>query len=143
MPLARHRICPWYPKRRHRNRVRCGPGRPQGQNPARGIRRSLTPYHVERSKMFALERLGKSPLVDANRIAVAIEMTRFPASVDKTLEIVGLEPKLVQAADLIGQLGDPLYSRNANALFYEFEEIGLNRQFGYSTPADLIDKYPA
>ena len=103
---------------------------------------ALTPYHVERSKMFALERLGKSPLVDANRIAVAIEMTRFPASVDKTLEIVGLEPKLVQAADLIGQLGDPLYSRKANALFYEFEEIGLNRQLGYSTPADLIDKYP-
>jgi len=104
---------------------------------------ALTPYHVERSKMFALERRGKSPLVDANRIAVAIEMTRFPASVDKTLETVGLEPKLVQAADLIGQLGDPLYSRKANALFYEFEEIGLNRQLGYSTPADLIDKYPA
>ena len=102
---------------------------------------ALTPYHVERSKMFALERLGKSPLVDANRIAVAIEMTRFPASVDKTLEIVGLEPT-GQAADLIGQLGDPLYSRKANALFYEFEEIGLNRQLGYSTPADLIDKYP-
>src|SRR6478752_2987424 len=55
---------------------------------------ALTPYHVERSKMFAIERLGKSPLVDANRIAVAIEMTRFPASVDKTLETVGLEPKL-------------------------------------------------
>ena len=104
---------------------------------------ALTPYHVERSKMFAIERLGKSPLVDANRIAAAIEMTRFPASVDKTLETVGLEPKLAQAADLIGQLGDPLYSRKANALFYEFEEIGLNRQLGYSTPADLIDKYPA
>ena len=104
---------------------------------------ALTPYHVERSKMFAIERLGKSPLVDANRIAAAIEMTRFPASVDKILETVGLEPKLAQAADLIGQLGDPLYSRKANALFYEFEEIGLNRQLGYSTPADLIDKYPA
>jgi len=50
---------------------------------------------------------------------------------------------LVQAADLIGQLGDPTYPRKANALFYEFEEIGMNRQLGYSSPADLIDKYPA
>jgi hypothetical protein len=49
----------------------------------------------------------------------------------------------VQAADLIGQLGDPLYARKANALFYEFEEIGINRQLGYSSPADLTDKYPA
>jgi len=104
---------------------------------------ALMPYHVERSKMFALERLGPSPLVDAKRIARAIEQTRFPASIDHTVETVGLEPKLVQAADLIGQLGDPLYPKKANALFYEFEETGLNRQFGYSSPADLIDKYPA
>ena len=53
-----------------------------------------------------------------------------------------LEPILVQAADLIGQLGDPLYARKANALYYEFEEIGMNRQLGYTSPADLIDKYP-
>ena len=49
----------------------------------------------------------------------------------------------MQAADLIGQLGDPLYSKKANALFWEFEEIGMNRQLGYSSPADLIDRYPA
>jgi len=104
---------------------------------------ALTPYHVDRSKMFAMERLGPSPLVDAKRIANAIEMTRFPASVDKTVETVGLEPKLVQAADLIGQLGDPMYPKKANALFFEFEETGLNRQLGYSSPADLIDRYPS
>jgi hypothetical protein len=104
---------------------------------------ALMPYHVERSKMFAIERLGPSPLVDAKRIADAIEMTRFPASVDQTVETVGLEPKLVQAADLIGQLGDPTYPKKANALYHEFEETGLNRQFGYSSPADLIDRYPA
>ncbi len=49
----------------------------------------------------------------------------------------------MQAADLIGQLGDPLYARKANALYYEFEEIGMNRQLGYMSPADLTDKYPA
>jgi hypothetical protein len=76
------------------------------------------------------------------RVAKAIELTRFPASVDQSVEAVGLEPKLVQAADLIGQLGDPMYPKKANALFYEFEEAGMNRQLGYSSPADLIDKYP-
>ena len=40
------------------------------------------------------------------------------------------------------QLGDPHYLRKANALYYEFEEIGLNRQFGYESPADIVDKYP-
>ena len=49
---------------------------------------------------------------------------------------------LLRAADLIGQLGDPHYLRKANALFYEFEEIGLNKQLGYESPADLVDKYP-
>ena len=49
---------------------------------------------------------------------------------------------LLRAADLIGQLGDPNYLKKANALFYEFEEIGLNKQLGYDTPADVVYKYP-
>jgi hypothetical protein len=103
---------------------------------------ALTPYHVDRSKIFALERLEKAPNIDAARVAEAIEMTRFPVPQDRQ-RASGLEPKLVQAADLIGQLGDPLYSRKANALYCEFEEIGMNRQLGYSSPADIIEKYPA
>jgi hypothetical protein len=35
-----------------------------------------------------------------------------------------------------------MYSRKANALYCEFEEIGRNRQLGYSSPADIIDRYP-
>jgi hypothetical protein len=103
---------------------------------------ALTPYHVDRSKLFAFERLGNSPTIDASRIAEAIEMTRFPVRLDHSTD-EALEPRLVQAADLIGQLGDPMYSRKANALYSEFEEIGMNRQLGYSSPADIIDKYPA
>ena len=49
---------------------------------------------------------------------------------------------LLRAADLIGQLGDPHYLRKANALYHEFEEIGLNGQLGYGSPSDLVDKYP-
>ena len=50
--------------------------------------------------------------------------------------------RVAAGADLIGQLGDPHYLRKTNALYYEFEEIGLNRQLGYELPADLVDKYP-
>ena len=49
---------------------------------------------------------------------------------------------LLRAADLIGQFGDPNYLKKANAFFYEFEEIGLNKTLGYDTPADVVYKYP-
>ncbi len=101
---------------------------------------SLMPYHVDRSKLFAYERLGNWPRIDPARVAQAIELTRFPPALDG--RAVGLEARLMLASDLIGQLGDPLYPKKANALFAEFEELGANRQFGYGNPADLVDKYP-
>ncbi len=102
---------------------------------------ALMPYHVDRSKLFVYERLGNSPHIDPARVAESIELTRFPPCLDGR-ENADLEARLVLASDLIGQLGDPLYPKKANALFAEFEEIGSNRQFGYDTPADLVDKYP-
>jgi hypothetical protein len=102
---------------------------------------ALTPYHVERSKLFAVDRLAKMDLIDADRVVRAIELTRFPSAV----ELNGKgdeEGSLVRAADLIGQLGDPHYLRKANALYYEFEEVGMNKQLGYESPADLTDLYP-
>jgi hypothetical protein len=103
---------------------------------------ALTPYHVDRSKLFVRERLGASPTIDAERVARAIEFTRFPAGQPSADSPEDREGRLVQAADLIGQLGDPLYLKKANALFCEFEEIGLNRQLGYTSPADLVERYP-
>ena len=32
--------------------------------------------------------------------------------------------------------------KRPNALYYEFEEVGVNEQFGFSSPADLTDLYP-
>ena len=103
---------------------------------------ALSPYHVDRSKLFVMERLGASPTIDAERIARALEFTRFPPCQPSAEAPEDREGRLVQAADLIGQLGDPLYLKKANALFYEFEEIGLNRQLGYASPADLVERYP-
>lgn len=101
---------------------------------------SLTPYHVERSKLFAKDRLAQTNFLDADRIARAIEFTRFPSA--RLNEREDEEGTLVRAADLIGQLGDPHYLRKAKALFCEFEEVGTNRQLGYESPADLTDRYP-
>jgi hypothetical protein len=106
---------------------------------------ALGPYHVDRSKLFVVERLDATDEVDAGRIARAIEYTRFPyadkpkGDIDDLNEEEGL---LLRAADLIGQLGDPNYMRKSNRLFHEFEETGLNKTLGYATPADIVYKFP-
>jgi len=103
---------------------------------------ALAPYHVERSKLFVLDRLAEVEELDGALIAGAIEHTRFPFSAQPVDPAIGEWAALLRAADLIGQLGDPHYLRKTNAIYYEFEEIGLNRQLGYESPADLVDKYP-
>jgi len=102
---------------------------------------ALFPYHVDRSKLFVMDRVGKIESLDAARIANAIELTRFPSphGADDSDDELGT---LLCAANLIGQLGDPHYLRKANALYYEFEEVGMNKQLGYTSPADLTDLYP-
>mgnify|MGYP003347751673 CR=1 FL=1 len=80
--------------------------------------------------------------LDAKRVACAIEGTRFPPQLPAEGECCPVDSALLRAADFIGQLGDPNYIRKANALYYEFEEAGLNRQLGYSSPADIVNLYP-
>jgi hypothetical protein len=107
---------------------------------------ALAPYHVERSKLFVLDRVAAVEELDSARIARAIGFTQFPYASslnDKEDQNATEEDgSLLRAADLIGQLGDPNYLRKANALYYEFEEIGLNKQLGYESPADIVDRYP-
>jgi len=103
---------------------------------------ALAPYHVDRSRLFVTERLDGAEEVDAARIARAIEYTRLPYTLSSNDDLIEEEGLLLRAADLIGQLGDPNYLKKANTLFYEFEEIGLNKQLGYETPADVVYKYP-
>ncbi len=101
---------------------------------------ALMPHHVDRSKLFVMERIEGSALLDRLRIARAIEGTRFPPPAES--QEYDEEASIVRAADLIGQLGDPNYIRKANALYYEFEEAGMNRQLGYDSPADIVNRYP-
>lgn len=102
----------------------------------------LQPYHVDRAKIFVMERISIHDELDAERIARAVELTRFPVPHDTDHQETNTEAGLVRAADLIGQLGDPLYLKKTTALFYEFQEIGINKQLGFDCPADLVDAYP-
>ena len=142
LPDPRHRLRPRHReggrRRRFRHRrVRGKIALPRGSSDA-----ALAPYHVERSKLFVRDRLSTIDELDGSRVAAVIEHTRFPYSSKPEDPNVSEEAGLLRAADLIGQLGDPHYLKKANALYCEFEEVGLNRQLGYDSPADLIDKYP-
>jgi hypothetical protein len=102
----------------------------------------LTPYHVERGKIKVRERFAPVLFIDEERIARAIELTRFPVPEDEDHAATDTDAGLVRAGDLIGQLGDPLYPRKLNALFQEFAETGVNEKLGYATAADMADRYP-
>jgi len=108
---------------------------------------ALTPYHVDRAKLFVKERFSGSILhdiasqLDAETIASYIEMTRFPSPKDEFYSDTKGLGGLVRAADFIGQLGDPDYLRKVPALFYEFEELGINETLGYTSPNDMRTNY--
>ena len=103
---------------------------------------SLTPYHVDRGKLFIEERFGGHKLIDTETIKNNIELTRFPVPADADHQDTNNFPGLIRAADLIGQLSDPRYWQKISGLFYEFEETGVNKTLGYKTPGDLRRNYP-
>ena len=106
----------------------------------------ITAFREGDPRPLIQDRFAAVEEVDSARIARAIEFTRFPyvSPTDETKGEQGIDElgSLLRAADLIGQLGDPHYLRKANALYCELEELGLNKQFGYESPADIVDKYP-
>ncbi|NER84160.1 MAG: metal-dependent phosphohydrolase, partial [Leptolyngbya sp. SIO1D8] len=104
---------------------------------------SLTPYHVDRGKLFVEERFGGHDLLNSDAIKRNVELTRFPVPLDTDHQDTTNYPGLVRAADLIGQLSDPRYLHKIPALFYEFEETGVNQQLGYRHSEDLRINYPS
>ncbi|NJP08077.1 MAG: metal-dependent phosphohydrolase [Leptolyngbyaceae cyanobacterium RU_5_1] len=103
---------------------------------------ALTAYHVDRGKLFIEERFGGHKLLDTETIKRNIELTRFPVPAAEDHQDTINYPGLVRASDLIGQLSDPRYLRKITALFYEFEETGMNKVLGYQNPGDLRRSYP-
>ncbi len=104
----------------------------------------LAPYHIDRGKLFVQERFSQTAFtkIDVDRICNYIEMTRFPIPEDSFYQDTKTYGGLVRASDLIGQLGDPQYLKKLPALFYEFNELGLNAELGYKNPGDLKKSYP-
>lgn len=102
----------------------------------------LAPYHVDRGKIYARQRFAGSSHIDAERIADAIEFTRFPVPNDLAYADTTSEPALVRAADLIGQIADPFYHRKIGGLYSEFVETGFAEKLGYETPMDLMEQFP-
>lgn len=113
------------------------------QLPNSGTDAMLTPYHVERSKLFVRERFGRNLLVEVNADVIAsyIEITRSPHPDEPFYKDTRGLPGLLRAADYIGQLGDPNYLRKIPALFCEFEETGANVETGYRTPGEMRKSY--
>jgi hypothetical protein len=104
---------------------------------------ALTPHHVSRSQLFIRERFASSSIagLDIDTVCQCIEMTRFPPPKEPAYEATGTYPGLVRAADFIGQLGDPSYFRKVPALYYEFEQLGVNPRLGYRNPGDMHKGY--
>jgi hypothetical protein len=103
---------------------------------------ALTPYHVDRGKLFVHERFSGHRVIDVERIKRYIEPTRFPVPHPDDAADAGDFPAIVRAADLIGQLSDPRYLKKIPALFFEFRETGISDHLGYQNPADLRENYP-
>jgi hypothetical protein len=107
---------------------------------------SLTPYHVERGKLF-IEQRHWHPDVDKQLLKDLISCTQFPiperGSPSGDLDVKFQElADLVGSSDLIGQLADPMYDVKMPRLFHEFNETGAADKMGISTPVELRNNYP-
>ncbi|MEP1208487.1 MAG: metal-dependent phosphohydrolase [Rhizobiaceae bacterium] len=102
----------------------------------------LSPYHIDRGMIYARQRFSESLLIDEERIARAIDYSRFPIPDDPYYAKTNTEEALVRAADLIGQMADPFYHRKINGLYHEFVETGAASRLGYETPMDLVERFP-
>ncbi len=103
---------------------------------------SLTPYHIDRAKLFIQKRYGANKRLNVKKICDNIERTRFPVPAEDDTTDSGDFAGLIRAADLIGQLGDPQYHRKISALYAEFKETGQAAKMGYQSAADLRAGYP-
>ena len=102
----------------------------------------LMPHHVTRSCLFIHERFASDPLIDVTTVASCIEMTRFPVPEDKHYQQTDTLAGLVRAADLIGQMGDPLYMQKLARLYVEFCETGEADRLGYHNAGELRAGFP-
>ena len=110
--------------------------------PVEATAASMGPYHVDRAILFVEERFSGHPQLNVEKVVANIDRTRFPAPDGEEYQRTGDDPGLVRAADFLGQVAEPRVARRYPALFYEFEETGVNRKLGFSSPHDLRKDFP-
>jgi hypothetical protein len=119
-----------------------GKGKETVELPEGATDAALTPYHVERGKLFVRERFSKNRHIDVEVVCNNIEYTRFPVPAEDEGKAATDYPSLVRASDLLGQLADPNYMRKIAALYSEFVETGMAGKLGYTSSAGLRAAYP-
>jgi len=97
----------------------------------------LTPYYVDRAKIYIKERFAGDEYLDTDVVCANIERTRFPVSSEEDHKAGADLPGLLRAADLIGELADPQYFSKISLLFTEFKETDQAAKMGYTNAADL------
>jgi hypothetical protein len=97
----------------------------------------MTPWHVTRGCLFVRDRFRQEPLVHLETLTDYIEMTRFPVPRKPAYQRLDDIAALVRAADLLGQMADPLYLKKLSRLFAEFLETGEAARQGFTTAGEL------
>ena len=102
----------------------------------------MTPYHVTRGSLYIQERFANDAILNLAMISEYIEMTRFPVPQDPFYQRLEGLGALVRAADLIGQMADPLYLPKLSRLFAEFKETGEAQRLGFANSGELREGFP-
>ncbi len=102
----------------------------------------MTPYHVTRGSLYVQERFANVPEIDVPQLQQCIEITSFPVPRASAADKVGVLPQLVRAADLLGQMADPMYLKKLSRLYAEFIETGEAQRQGFANAGELRAKFP-
>lgn len=101
---------------------------------------ALWPYFIERSTLFVQHYFADHPLLEADRLAEYLQAGRFPIKPNYNTD-PGSLPGLLRAADIIGTIGDPDYTRKLGPMLIELREAGLTGLFGYEDVAGFHTLY--
>jgi len=100
---------------------------------------SLTNYHIFRGRTFSKQFLEHYSFLKYEIVSEFVAGTTFPIPENFS---PGEYSHLVQAADLIGQMGDLYYTSKISALYDEFEENDATEKLNIKSPNDLLSTYP-
>ncbi len=103
---------------------------------------ALAPYHVDRSKLFIRERAALIDFVDGERIARAVELTRFPVPNDADHAETDTEAELVESRRPDRTAGGPLLSAKMRGLVLRVRGDGPQQAARLFEPHGLDPQLP-